>query len=61
MKKISVIALSDDEKRELRGLLASKGASKDIRLDVENTASTSYVINRAGQGLLSTVRIVHGR
>ena len=45
----------------LSGLLASKGASKDIRLDVENTASTSYVINRAGQGLLSTVRIVHGR
>lgn len=45
----------------LSGLLASKGTRKDIRLDVENTASTSYVINRAGQGLLSTVRIVHGR
>ncbi|MES2941357.1 MAG: hypothetical protein V4772_00650 [Pseudomonadota bacterium] len=53
----------------LTQLLASKdvdaatgnGASKDIRLDIENTSSTSYVLNRTGQGLLSTVRIVHGR
>lgn len=34
--------------------------SKDIRIDVQNTASASYLFNPQGQGLVSTVRIAHG-
>jgi hypothetical protein len=45
----------------LSHLLGSKGASKDINLDVQNTNTASYVLNRAGQGLMTTVRIVHTR
>lgn len=37
------------------------GSSKDIQLDVQNTASTTYLVNNAGQGLVSTVSIVHTR
>ena len=33
--------------------------SKDIRLDVQNTPSATYLINASGQGLVSTVSIVH--
>jgi hypothetical protein len=43
-----------------RWLRSSKDeASKDIRLDVENTASTTYLLNSAGQGIVTTVRIAH--
>ncbi|MES2298035.1 MAG: hypothetical protein V4582_13405 [Pseudomonadota bacterium] len=35
------------------------GASKDIRLDVQNTSSATYLVNANGQGLVSTVRIMH--
>lgn len=33
--------------------------NKDIRLDVQNTPSATYLINASGQGLVSTVSIVH--
>ncbi len=33
--------------------------SKDIRLDVQNTPSATYMLNRSGQGLVTTVSIVH--
>ena len=36
-------------------------APKDIRLDSENTPTTSYLVNQTGQGLVSTIRIVHRR
>jgi hypothetical protein len=36
-----------------------KGTSKDIRLDVQNTANSTYVVNTGGQGASTTVRIVH--
>ena len=39
---------------------ASKSAqSKDIRLDSQSTPQATYVLNPNGQGLVSTVRIVH--
>jgi hypothetical protein len=41
---------------------ASKGSdssSKDIQLDVQNTPSTTYVLNPNGQGLVNTLQIVH--
>ena len=38
---------------------AGNGASKDIRLDVQSTASTTYLLNAAGQGIVSTIDIVH--
>lgn len=34
-------------------------APKDIRLDSEDTASASYLVNQGGQGLVATVRIRH--
>lgn len=34
---------------------------KDVRLDVQSTPQVTYVLNPAGQGLVSTVRIVHTR
>ena len=37
------------------------GTSKDIRLDVQNTPSATYMLNGNGQGLVSTVSIVHKR
>jgi len=37
------------------------GASKDISLDVQNTDSTTYLLNGKGQGLVTTMRIVHQR
>jgi hypothetical protein len=37
------------------------GASKDISLDVQNTDSTTYLLNTKGQGLVTTMRIVHKR
>ncbi len=45
----------------LNSWLLNKAASKDISLDVQSTPATSYVINRDGQGLVTTVRIVHTR
>lgn len=33
--------------------------SKDIVLDVQNTDSTTYLLSRHGQGLVTTVRIAH--
>lgn len=36
-----------------------KGSSKDIRLDVQNTASTTYLRSDAGKGLVTTLRITH--
>jgi len=36
-------------------------APKDIRLDSENSPTTSYLVNQTGQGLVSTIRIVHRR
>jgi hypothetical protein len=39
--------------------LGNKSASKDIHLDVENSPQTSYVLNPSGQGLITTVHIVH--
>ncbi|QIL73090.1 hypothetical protein G7048_23685 [Diaphorobacter sp. HDW4B] len=35
------------------------GASKDIRLDTQNTPESTYVLNPSGQGLVTTVRIAH--
>lgn len=43
----------------LRSLKDGATASKDIRLDVQNTLSATYMINANGQGLVSTVSIVH--
>jgi len=34
-------------------------APKDIRLDSENTPTTTYLVNQSGQGLATTIRIVH--
>lgn len=36
-------------------------APKDIRLDSENSPTTSYLVNQTGQGLVSTIHIVHRR
>jgi hypothetical protein len=35
------------------------GASKDIQLDVQTTPTTTYLVNAAGQGLVTTVKIAH--
>lgn len=35
------------------------GSAKDIRLDVQNTDTATYLLNANGQGLVTTVRIVH--
>lgn len=37
------------------------GATKDISLDVQNTDSATYLLNGKGQGLVTTMRIVHQR
>lgn len=37
------------------------GGSKDVRLDVQSTPQATYVLNPSGQGLVSTIRIVHTR
>lgn len=37
------------------------GTSKDIRLDVQSTPTATYLLNAGGQGLVSTVKIVHTR
>jgi hypothetical protein len=37
------------------------GASKDVRLDVQSTPQSTYVLNPSGQGLVSTIRIAHTR
>ncbi|MBK7000397.1 MAG: hypothetical protein IPH35_10600 [Rhodoferax sp.] len=34
-------------------------SSKDIRLDVQNTPTATYLVNPQGQGLITTVRIAH--
>lgn len=41
----------------LQGLL--RGNSRDIKLDVQNTNSATYIVNPVGQGVTTTVRIVH--
>lgn len=35
------------------------GTSKDVRLDVQNTANATYLVSARGQGLVSTVQIAH--
>ena len=40
---------------------AKDSTSKDISLDVQNTDSTTYLLNGKGQGLVTTMRIVHQR
>lgn len=40
---------------------AKGGPAKDIRLDTQSTPEATYVLNPSGQGLVSTVRIVHAR
>ncbi|MFN7695320.1 MAG: hypothetical protein ACK5O3_14890 [Burkholderiales bacterium] len=41
--------------------MAMPGATKDIVLDVQNTASTTYVVNPRGEGLTTTLTIRHRR
>lgn len=43
----------------LRTFKDGSGEGKDIRLDVQNTPSATYLLNSTGEGLVSTVRIVH--
>lgn len=38
---------------------SSQPASKDISLDVQNTATGTYMLNNTGTGLVATVRVVH--
>lgn len=45
----------------LDGLRSGKSLSKDIQLDVQSTETTSYVVNTAGTGVVSTIQIVHTR
>ena len=37
------------------------GASRDVQLDTQSTAQATYLINPNGQGLVTTVRVVHQR
>jgi hypothetical protein len=45
----------------LREVLSGKGKSvrKDVVLDTQSTPTSTYVVNTAGQGLTTTVRVVH--
>lgn len=45
----------------LMDVLKGKGKStrKDVVLDSQSTSTSTYVVNTAGQGLTTTVRIVH--
>lgn len=43
----------------LRSFKEGGGTSKDIRLDVENTPTASYLVHAGGQGLVATMAIVH--
>lgn len=45
----------------LASLKDGGGASKDIRLDVQNTPTTTYLVNQGGQGLVTTVKIAHAQ
>jgi len=36
-------------------------ANRDIQLDTQSTAQATYLINSTGQGLVTTVRVVHQR
>lgn len=38
---------------------SGKPASKDIVLDTQHTDTTTYMLNQAGSGLVSTLRVVH--
>lgn len=40
-------------------LAASAVTAKDIRIDVQNTPSASYLLNAVGRGLVTTVNISH--
>lgn len=42
-------------------LKARKAGRKDIQLDSESTAQTTYIVNTSGQGVISTVRVLHSR
>ncbi|MBK9442777.1 MAG: hypothetical protein IPN53_16340 [Comamonadaceae bacterium] len=37
----------------------SAGVNKDIQVDVQNTPNATYLLNATGQGLVSTMQIVH--
>ncbi|MFG6432420.1 hypothetical protein [Roseateles sp. LYH14W] len=45
----------------LRSLKEGGGASKDIRVDVQSTPTTTYIVNEGGQGLVTTIKIAHSR
>lgn len=49
-----VVAWLSDWLSRLRG-----GSAKDIGLDVQDTATATYLLNARGQGLVTTVRIAH--
>ncbi len=41
------------------GAHAAPAQTKDIRLDVQNTRSDTYLLGLQGKGLLTTLRINH--
>jgi hypothetical protein len=45
----------------LEGFKSGGSASKDIRLDTQSTTQATYVLNPTGQGIVSTLRVVHTR
>jgi hypothetical protein len=45
----------------LQSFKAGAGSGRDIQLDVHNTPQASYLVSQTGQGLVSTVRVVHTR
>lgn len=45
----------------LRSSKDGGAASKDIRVDVQNTPSGTYLVNPGGQGLVTTIKIAHSR
>lgn len=55
------VLLEPPDSGPVTGWLASVlgGKSKDIRLDVQNTASATYLMNPTGKGLVTTLRITH--
>jgi len=45
----------------LQSFKSGSGSSRDIQLDSQNTPQVSYLVNQTGQGVVSTVRVVHTR
>jgi len=43
----------------LLSLKDAAGVNKDIQVDVQNTPNATYLLNATGQGLVSTMQIVH--